>query len=539
MAHTEKPDPSASHVEDAASIVKGDCPPYDNFAVLAEAAATEKALSPLKAARVYWKATFWCLFMCMGALLWGYDSQVGGGLLSVPSFRRDFGFESGPDNYILAAQWQSAFNSISSVGGMFGGLSLGYVSDKFGRRGAVALCCVVSIAGILIQFFTYPHKNAQLLVGKLINGFSLGMYVSGASSYCAEVSPLALRGVTTSSVNLWIDLGQFMSNGVIKGTGNWTSAYAYRLPFALQWIFPVLLLIGLPFAPESPWWLVRKGRVEEARKVLVRLSGEHNNVELQLQQIQETIRLEDTFAANTTYADCFRGINLKRTGIACMVFVLQQAAGVVFVLGFSTYFFELAGFADSKAFDLGVGVTAIGVVGNLFTFYTVNKFGRRFIFNWTLCACCVVLLVIGFLAIPSNNQGARWAIAALTLVYNFIYQTGIGPLGYVIFAEVSSAKLRSKTVGIGILVNSLCGMVMNIVCPYLVNPDEANLGGKVGFIFGGLSVFGIIWAYFYIPETKNRTVDELDALFERKISARKFSSYKLQDEDLVHEEARK
>lgn len=365
------------------------------------------------------------------------------------------------------------------------------------------------------------------------------MYVSGASSYCSEVSPLALRGITTASVNLWIDLGQFMSNGVIKGTGNWTSAYAYRLPFILQMIFPVILLAGLPFAPESPWWLVRKGRKEEARKILLRLSGETTDVDLQLQQIQDTIILEDTFAANSTYADCFRGTNLRRTMIACMVFVLQQAAGVVFVLGFSTYFFELAGFADSKAFDLGVGVTAIGVVGNLFTFYTVNRYGRRFIFNWTLFACTILLLIIGFLAIPTNNQKAKWAIAALTLVYNFVYQTGIGPLGYVIFAEVSSAKLRSKTVGIGILVNSLCGMIMNIVDPYLVNPDEANLGGKVGFIFGGLAALGVVWAYFYIPETKNRTVDELDTMFERRVPPHKFASYKVEDEDMIVDDVKR
>lgn len=534
MSNPEKVEPA--HVEDAASIDKGQ--QYGNLNALAHAAATERALTPWHAVRVYWKATFWCLFMCMGALLWGYDSQVGGGLLSVPSFRRDFGFES-DDGYILAARWQSAFNSISSVGGMFGGLSLGYVSDKFGRRGAVALCCVVSIAGIFIQFFTYPHRNAQLLVGKLVNGYALGMYVSGASSYCSEVSPLALRGITTASVNLWIDLGQFMSNGVIKGTGNWTSAYAYRLPFILQMIFPVILLAGLYFAPESPWWLVRKGRKEEARKILLRLSGETTDVDLQLQQIQDTIILEDTFAANSTYADCFRGTNLRRTMIACMVFVLQQAAGVVFVLGFSTYFFELAGFADSKAFDLGVGVTAIGVVGNLFTFYTVNRYGRRFIFNWTLFACTILLLIIGFLAIPTNNQKAKWAIAALTLVYNFVYQTGIGPLGYVIFAEVSSAKLRSKTVGIGILVNSLCGMIMNIVDPYLVNPDEANLGGKVGFIFGGLAALGVVWAYFYIPETKNRTVDELDTMFERRVPPHKFASYKVEDEDMIVDDVKR
>ncbi|KAH9939513.1 maltose permease [Amylocystis lapponica] len=534
-ATNEKQVPPPAHVEDSASFDKGSGPAYANLTALAQAAANDHPTRRLQAIRVYWRAFLWCLFMCMGALLWGYDSQVGGGLLSVPSFRRDFGYLDDAGAYVLPAKWQSAFNSVSSIGGMFGGLSLGYVSDKFGRRGAVALCCMVSITGIFIQFFTYPHRNAQLIVGKLINGYALGMYVSGASSYCAEVSPLALRGITTASVNLWIDLGQFMSNGVIEGTGNFNSAYAYRLPFALQWIFPVLLLAGLPFAPESPWWLVRKGRIDDARKILTRLAGPvTTDVDLQLQQIKETIELEDTYAANSTYADCFRGINRKRTIIASMVFILQQAAGVVFVLGFSTYFFELAGFQDSKSFRLGVGVTALGVAGNLITFYTVNRFGRRVIFNWTMFACTILLLLIGFLAIPTS-QNARWAMASFTLVYNFIYQTGIGPLGYVIFAEVSSAKLRSKTVGLGILTNSLCGMVMNIVIPYLVNPDEANLGGKVGFIFGGLAAVGTVWAYLYIPETKNRTVDEIDLLFERGVSARHFADYNLNEEDPVAE----
>ncbi|KAN0086099.1 General substrate transporter [Tylopilus felleus] len=533
-----------------ASIDKGSAQ-HGNLTFLAQAAVTEHALTPLQAMRIYWRALFWCLFMCIGALLWGYDSQVGGGLLSVSQFRTDFGYVTSDGETILPASWQSAFNSVSSIGGMFGGLSLGWISDRLGRRGAVAFACFVSIVGVLIQFLTPKHVNGMLLVGKLINGFALGMYVSCAGGYCAEVSPLALRGITTAAVNLWIDLGQFLSNGVIRGTGNRTNVYAYKLPFALQWIFPVILLIGLPFAPESPWWLVRKGRYEDAEKVLIHLGGPTINAKIQRQQIQETIELEDSYAATSTYVDCFRGENFKRTVVAMMVFVLQQGAGVVFVLGFSTYFFELAGFATSNAFNLGVGVTAIGVVGNLLTFYTVNRFGRRFIFNWGMVACTVILLLIGFTWIGNTHRGAKWAVSAFvsplpiadgakhltrwphfqTIIYNFVYQTSIGPLGYVIFAEVSSAKLRSKTVGLGIWMNSLCGMLANIIIPYLVNPDEANLGGYVGFIFGGLAFLGTIWAYFFIPETRGRTVDELDLLYEKRVPARHFAAYKLYDGD--------
>jgi len=359
------------HVGDAASFDKGSTTAFGNLTALAQAAVTEHSYTPVQAIRVYWRAFLWSVFMSLAAMLAGYDAQIGGGLLSVPIFRRDFGYES-DGSYLLPAKWQSTFNCVSSIGAMFGGASLGYFSDRFGRRGSVLICSIISMGGIFIQFFTMPHKNGQLLVGKLINGFAIGLYVSGASSYCTELSPLALRGITTAAVNLWVVLGQFLASGVIEGTGAYNSAYSYRIPFATQWIFPAILLAGLPFAPESPWWLVRKGRLDDAHAVLTRLGSRDTNIDLQLQQIKQTIELEESYEANSTYLDCFKGTNLRRTAIAMMVFVLQQAAGVVFVLNFSTYFFELAGFPDSRSFRLGMGVSALGVAGNLLTLYTVH-----------------------------------------------------------------------------------------------------------------------------------------------------------------------
>nr|XP_019042670.1 hypothetical protein I302_08374 [Kwoniella bestiolae CBS 10118]OCF21600.1 hypothetical protein I302_08374 [Kwoniella bestiolae CBS 10118] len=491
--------------------------PNDN--TLALAAAEEKAISPYEAIRDYHRAFLWCLFCCIGAVLWGYDVQISSGLLSTPRFRQDFGY-SYKGEYVVPARWQSAFNSVGSVGGMFGGIVVGWLADRIGRRGALAVASCISIGSVFMQFFCPPHNNALLLVGKLINGFALGMYISSASAYCAEVSPVALRGITTGLVNLWIVFGQFLANCVIQGLGSRDNRNAYRIPFAIQWIFPAIMLAGLPFAPESPWYLARREYNDQARLVLKVLGTK--DLDLHFRQIQETIALEDHYAAQTTYTQCFKGSDRRRTIIALMVFILQQISGVIFVLGYSTYFFQLAGFATSDSFKLGVGVTAIGVFGNLTALYSVNKLGRRTLFLWGMIGCTIINFGIGFSSI-SNTKAARWAEAVFTLIFGLIYQGSIGPLGYVIFSEVSSAKLRSKTVGLGICVNSLCGMLANIIIPYLVNPDEANLKGRVGYIFGGLGLLGSIWTWFYIPETKNRTVDELDALFEAKISSRKFA----------------
>jgi len=170
-------------------------------------------------------------------------------------------------------------------------------------------------------------------------------------------------------------------------------------------------MCGLPFAPESPWWLVRRGRIEDARSVIVRLSGSTIDADLHVQQIKETIELEERHAANTSYLDTVRGANRRRTNIALMVFVLQQVAGVVFVLGFSSYFFQLAGFDTSNSFRLGVGVTGIGIIGNLVALFTVNAFGRRALFFWGMIGCAVVNFLVGFYS-HSGNQAGNWSSAA-------------------------------------------------------------------------------------------------------------------------------
>jgi hypothetical protein len=304
----------------------------------------------------------------------------------------------------------------------------------------------------------------------------------------------------------------------------------------LQWIFPVILLVGLPFAPESPWYLVRHDRPEDAHAVIVRLGGPGVDADLHLRQILDTVELEDSQAASTTYVDCFRGTNRRRTIIALMVFILQQIAGVVFVLGFSNYFFQLAGFDTAKSFRLGVGVTAIGVVGNLISLFTVNSFGRRPLFFWGMIGCAVVNLIVGLSSLPNTSAG-RWSMAI------FVGHLSRTNDGWLITDDRVQLCLSDRhwATGIRHILRSwqreaavedrrhwhlrepdlrLHREHRHPVSPtrntdaladaarYLVNPDEADLGGKVGFIFGGLGLLGAAWTWVFIPETKNRTIDE-------------------------------
>ncbi|RSH80198.1 hypothetical protein EHS25_007208 [Saitozyma podzolica] len=119
-------------------------------------------------------------------------------------------------------------------------------------------------------------------------------------------------------------------------------------------------------------------------------------------------------------------------------------------------------------------------------------------------------------------QGALSGQAAFTAIYMCVFETGIGPVAYALNGELGSAKLRSKTIGWGTCVNSFWIGVLVVIMPYLLNPNEADLKGKVGWIFAGSGVIGTVWAYCFIPETAGRNVDELDELFNRRIPPRTF-----------------
>ncbi|KAH0602600.1 uncharacterized protein H6S33_008681 [Morchella sextelata] len=464
----------------------------------------------------------WATVFAAAALSWGFDAQVNGAAISVNSFRRDFGYMYN-GQAVLPANWQTAFNVMSSVGQFFGGLSSGYVADRIGRKWCMWYGSWLLMAGIAME--VAASSRAVFLVAKLVLGFALGFYLSMAPAYCSEISPVVLRGITTCGVSLAIVIGQLLSNAVIKAFGERPDRWAYRAPFCIQFLLPAVLVVVLPFAPESPWYLVRRGNLEGAAASLQRLHGKSRDIGPRLTQIQRTLKLESELYAQATWADCFRGVDARRTMITLGAFCCQHLSGIIFVLGYSTYFFQLAGLPTSQTFSLGVGVTACGVAGNISSWWLVNSAGRRIVTLTGMAVLTVMLALIGVMDVVPT-AAAQWVQSSLTVIYAYVWFLTIGAMGYVILGEASSPRLRSRTIGLTTVVQSLWGLIMNFAIPYLVNPDEANLKGKVGFIFGATSLMCTIWVYFCVPEFKGLTFSEIDERFKKGVPARKFMEYK-------------
>jgi SP family general alpha glucoside:H+ symporter-like MFS transporter len=194
------------------------------------------------------------------------------------------------------------------------------------------------------------------------------------------------------------------------------------------------LIIGISLAPESPWWLVRKGRHEEAKTQVLRLTSRNQaessfNVDETVNMMIYTNELEKASTSGTSYWYCFKGTDLRRTEIVCMVWAIQTLCGASSFTGYSTYFFEQAGLDISSAFSMSLGQYGLGAVGTMLSWFLMMKFGRRTLYLWGQIAMIGLLLIVGFLGIaPMSVEGTQWGIGAMILIYTFIYDMTVGPV---------------------------------------------------------------------------------------------------------------
>lgn len=166
------------------------------------------------------------------------------------------------------------------------------------------------------------------------------MFQTLSVAYASEICPVCLRGPLTTYANICWVIGQIMATGVLRGLLSSTNQWGYRIPFALQWIFPPIIGVAAVFAPESPWWLVRHGKMDQAAVVVKRLmskaeAADPQNIQNKVSEMHLTNEHEKALSAGTQYWDCFKGIDLRRTECATFTWAVQNLCGSAF-MGYST-----------------------------------------------------------------------------------------------------------------------------------------------------------------------------------------------------------
>jgi SP family general alpha glucoside:H+ symporter-like MFS transporter len=475
--------------------------------------------------RKYPKACAWSVLFSAALIMEGFDKAFITAFFAFPAFQEHYGELQDTGEFEVPASVQAGIQNGVCAGQIIGLLLTGFLADRFGYRWVMMGSLFLMMCFIFLQFFAtsiYMYLGAGILLG-----VPWGVFQTITTTYAAEVTPTVLRSYLTMLVSLCWSIGYFIGTSVLRGFLSVEGQWAYRIPFALQWVLPIPLAIGVYFAPDSPWWLARKGRTEDAEKALRRLQSKHVSEE----EITETmcmmlytIKIEDEMQTTSSYLDLFKGVNLRRTEITVLTYVIQEVCAPL--VSYVVYFLEQAGLPTARAFDFSMGQYALAIGGVFIAWYVSSRVGRRTMLLSGVFFMSATSLIIGCLGIPDSakNTNIPYAIGSILLIEYFITYITVGPMIYTIITEIPSSYLRTKSVALARATYNVIVLAYGQLVPRMIQKAAWNWGAKSGFFYGGLMAIGLLWAFFRLPETKGRTFAEIDILFKNEVKARAFSS---------------
>ncbi|KAL4967046.1 general substrate transporter [Aspergillus stella-maris] len=523
---TDSPDTLHIEVQDTSSISgkEGNQNQWQTSTKEAQAAnAAEHALTVRQALRAYPWAVIWSLTISMSIIMEGYDTNLITNFFAYPEFKNQFGHDY-PHGKEVPGAWQSALGAGGNAGCITGAFINGYAVKHYGFK-KVFMAGLLCMCGFIFVSFFGKSLGAQV-AGQVLCGIPWGIFATIGPAYSSELLPMALRPYLTAYTNMCFAIGQFLSMGVLQSLLNRPDEWSYRIPFGVQWIWPAPLFVVAFFMPESPWWQVRHGQYDAAEKTVQGLmaKGEQNKARQNVAMMIHTNNIEREIEAGSSYFDCLKGSNLRRTEIACVTFAGQVLIGSQFAYS-GTYFFEQAGMSADDSYKLALGGTAIAFIGTIISWFLMKGFGRRSMYLGGMSMMCAYLFIIGILDLVRDKSGVKWAQSALCIIWLFTFSMTIGPLGWSIAPEVSSTRLRSKTIVLARNSYYVVIVIANVIEPYFMNPTAWNWRGKTGFFWFGTGLATLVWAFLRLTETKGRTFEELDIMFAAKVPTRRFKRY--------------
>ncbi|KAJ5258459.1 hypothetical protein N7524_010015 [Penicillium chrysogenum] len=430
------------------------------------------------------------IFGSISSAGFGFDQAWWASLMSSPQFVQNFGvLDPATHTWALTSQQQSLGTGLGYVGVILG-ISCGSpINERLGRKNTLWIQSAIVTVGIVIES-TSKTSYAQFIIGKLIVYLGGGIATSVIPAYQGECAPVSLRGLMSGTYNAFLMVGGLAAALTVYLCRHIPSDWAWRVVVVAQIAIPAAGWVSLPFLPESPHWLVSRGRLDEAVVALRRLRGLSFPAEAEVVALQQHLQRQRERLASATWTDCFTDPQI----------------------GFK------------EVLLMSVVVYVIGVVANLISMATTDILGRRSVLTCSALMLAACMLVIGGLTAngaASMSYKMQVAAVVMLMLWFFSFQVTWGPLTWVLTAEVPPSQVREKTVALSGLGAYITGLIIVFVNPY----TQAKIGGRVAFIYGALSIASFAFAWLFIPEMKQRTLEQIEEMFQDGIATRSFKSH--------------
>ncbi|EXJ69785.1 uncharacterized protein A1O5_06856 [Cladophialophora psammophila CBS 110553] len=449
-------------------------------------------------------------------MLFGYDTGSFGGILANPGFVRQFGvYHPSTGKYAIDSLHTSLLSSLAFIGKFVGCLVAGPAIEWVGHRAVFFGLSAVSFVGIIIEITAAgtdagSGRFAQFIVGRIIVYISVGLVEVDVTTYQSEIVPAPFRGLVVVSLQLFLNAGSVIATGVNKAFSTRTDGLGWKAVTGIQFIFPVLIILFTLFIPSSPRWLLSKDRDHEAITALRRIrpkgDGSDDKCAAEIQAIKEALQEQ---VHKAPWLDLVRGTNLRRTALIIVYYFFQQTTGQAFVSTYQTTFYKTNGYAD-QAFTYPVINSCLSFLSVIPGMYLVDKLGRRYSLMITyFFQAFWIYLLAGLGGMSHKSVTDKNTIVAAFMLYAFSYNMGGASIPYLLGSEIPNAAVREKTQALGTSWNVIWAFVTNFVIPYMIN----NIHFGVGWVFGSISVLAFVFTFLFLPETKGRALEEIDAIF--------------------------
>ena len=430
----------------------------------------------------------------LGGLLFGFDTGViSGALLFI---RQDFALNAFTEGFIVSSLM---------LGAMVGAGVSGALSDRLGRR-TIILVAAIIFAGGAIGAALSPTVE-MLIFFRFVLGLGVGTASALVPSYISESAPTGVRGSLSSLFQLAITIGilvAYLVNAIFAPLGEW------RWPLGLAAVPALVLFVGMYFLPETPRWLISQDRDEEARRVLERTRTEQE-IEGELAEIR---RVEEETKEQAGYrellASWVRPVLVAGIGLA----IFQQFVGINTVIYYAPTIIKSTGLANVASVLATVGIGVVNVLMTIVAIFIIDRVGRKPLLFVGLAGMVVSLGIIGGAFLDTRLSGIiSWVTLAGLMLYVASFAVSFGPLLWVMLPEIFPLKVR----GAGAGVSALSNWGANFVVSQAFLPLVALIGTTAVFwILAGICVVAAIFIYFLVPETRGRSLEQIETDLRRK-----------------------
>jgi len=432
-------------------------------------------------------------FAGLGGLLFGYDTGVISG--AELFFKNDFALSTFALEVIVSGVL---------VGAAVGALGGGRLADIFGRRTLlIATALIFAVGAILCA----AAASAGMLVGgRIIVGLAIGLSSSTVPVYISEVAPPGARGWTVSLFQLAITIGILLAYLV---------DYAFAPVQGWRWMFGVALVpaaifgIGMLFLPESPRWLISRGRREESRAALTRIQGAAG-VEAEFQEIERSLAEDASAGERGNWHDLLSPAIRPALIVGIGLAIFQQVTGINTVIYYAPMTIQSAGISSASGAILATaGIGLVNVIMTVVSMWLIDRAGRRPLLLTGIAGMIVSLSILGYIFHAPGRSGGIGEIAVIALmVYVASFAISLGPIFWLLIAEIYPQRIRGGAEGIAAAANWVSNFFVSLTFLTLLQHLGAD---RTFWLYGALAIAAWVFSYYLVPETKGRTLEEIES----------------------------